>query len=73
MVANTFIPGTPGEKATFVEAGFSHFGNITENGYNMLDLFLCGSVTLGRSQSFRSVRDASLATDDFFDQSSIRI
>jgi len=65
MVANTFIPGSPEEKATFVEAGCTYLGNVSETGYNMLDLFLCDSVTLGRCLSLCSVRDAALATDHF--------
>ena len=65
MVANTFTPGPPEEKATFVEAGSTYLGNVSETGYNMLDLFLCDSVTFGRCLSLCSVRDAALATDHF--------
>ena len=36
MVANTFIPGAPEEKATFIEADFTYLGEVSETGYNMI-------------------------------------
>jgi hypothetical protein len=68
MVANTFKPGTPEEKATFAEAGSTYLGEVSATGYNMLDLFLCDAASMQRCRSLYSVRDAALATGHFLDQ-----
>ena len=65
LVANTFLPASQEEKVTFMEAGSTFTGPVTEGRYNMLDLLLCDSVFLRRCLSLRSIRDAALATDHY--------
>jgi len=64
-VANTFVPGPPDSKATFIEPGFSFLGEVTQPGYNMLDLLLCDPATLCRIQKLHSVREAALGTNHY--------
>ena len=65
LLANTFLPGPPDEKTTFVEAGSTYLGDVTESEYNMLDLLVCDAVTLDKCVSLRSYRMAALASDHF--------
>ena len=65
LIANTFLPGEAHEKATFVEPGSTHLGPISEQGYNMLDLFLCELTMLQNFFALGSDRLAVLATDHF--------
>ena len=45
-VANTFVEPGCSQNVTFMEAGASPLGSITENSYNVLDLLLCDDVGL---------------------------
>ena len=65
LIANTFFPGAPEAKATYMEPGSTFLGTVTEIGYNTLDLLLCDSVTLGRCTGIGSIRDAALGTDHY--------
>jgi hypothetical protein len=72
VVANTFIPGMNNEKATFMEAGSFFLGEVTETGYNMLDLMLCQASTLERISRLASERSAALGTDHYMVQARLK-
>ena len=65
VVANTHVPGAKEDKATFMEAGSTYLGEVTETCYNMLDLLLCDHSTLSRIAVLRTERRAALGTDHF--------
>ena len=44
LIANTFMPGGPEDKVTYIEPGSTFLGDVTESGYNMLDLLLCDNA-----------------------------
>jgi len=72
-VANTFIPGGPEEKETFLEPGTSWMGPVTEHGHNMLDLMLCSQMVMAKVEQLLSIRSAALATDHYLVKSVIRM
>lgn len=65
LVANTCLPGTPEEKATYIEPGHTYLGAVSEQSHNMLDLFLWDSVTFGRCTDITNIRKAALGTDHY--------
>jgi exonuclease III len=65
LIANTFLPGGPEEKVTYMEPGSTYLGEVTEAGYNMLDLLLCDSAMLSKCSSLVSIRTAALGTDHY--------
>ena len=65
MIANTFLPGLPEAKATFMEPGSAFLGPVCEHKYNMLDIFLCDGVTLNRCSQIASIPGAALGTDHY--------
>jgi len=73
VVANTFIPGTPADKVTFMEAGSLFLGDVTDSGYNMLDLLLCDNATLRNISQLYSERRAALGTDHYLVMSVLNV
>jgi hypothetical protein len=72
LIANTHFQTPDDEKVTFLEAGSSYLGPITDTGYNMLDLLLCDKVTLHRLAKVSSDRSAALGTDHYLVNAAFR-
>ena len=70
-IANTFVLGSPEEKVTYAEPGSPPLGEITEAGYNMLDILSCDNATLSKFVGLGSIRNAVLATDHYLGKASI--